>query len=247
MTNPSQPRSPSRVGTQELTQLLIRSIDKLRTLPTVIESGNSSVVPELQAITAAITDQTVALEAQTTDLVAAMDANTAAITNCLSEIQQTYVAEGGAGLTTTADRATAFTIDNAWTELNNYDAKQLPEVDATGDPVVGTLTINATGIWAVSFSMDIDVTSSAANESRYLEIGLYNTVDDDFIVLGSSAIPRYGTRATLYGTIRFPVDGTNLSDPLVAAIRTPVGMSDVEATNVLAGGQFSCGRELTKL
>lgn len=270
MTNPSQPRSPSRVGNQELTQLLIRSIDKLRTLPDAVSGGNDQMVVELQGIIDAIDNNTAELvklvastdnntaelanlvasaassTAELAKLVASTDNNTAAITECLTKIMQTYTAEGGAGLTTTADRiGVNLTVTNALHDLSGYDAKMLPEADATADTGFGTIAINATGIWALSFTMTMNITGSNSNSARYMELVLRNTIDDDFIVIGTVNIPRYSEIASLSGTLRFTVDSGNLSEPLIVAVRTPLGEADVVIEDILDGAQFSVGRELT--
>ena len=239
MAKTEGPRAPARLSDQDLVQSLIQAITNLRTLPQKIDTINTSV------------DQIVA-ELHTTNthlsvLSTEAPKQTQALQDCLKGIEQTYTAEGGAGLITTADRATVFTVTNAWGNLGNYDAKQLPEVDATADQAAGTITINATGIWAVSFSMDLTVLPDVSNNTRYIEIGLYNTIDDSVLVIGSVPIPRYGDRATLYGTLRFIVDADNLSEPLIIAVRTPAGALDVNVTDVHAGAQFSCGRELTRV
>lgn len=118
MTNPSQPRSPSRVGTQELMQLLIRSIDKLRTIPAEIKGGNGSVETELKAI------------------VTAIDNNTAAIQACLGDIGQAllqrtrWLGEWVAGDYSKSDQV----IDQGWLMVANKPTSERPAPQPIGTP-----------------------------------------------------------------------------------------------------------------
>lgn len=274
MTNPTQYRRPERLSDQDLFQSLIQQLSKLSGLEatigditidlSAIAQKMDLIVAELQTqnthlsvLASEAPPQTTALEAMATEAplqtaalqVMATEAplQTAALEDCLSEIAQTYTAEGGAGLLVTQDKTDTQTISTDWVTLDDWDDNMLPEQDASADPVSGRITFLATGTWAVSFNSSMLVTPSIANENRVLEIAAYNTVTLAQTRIGSANIPRYADTAQLSAYLKIDVSADEVGDAIALAVRVPVGHSDVEITQLDAGAQFSVGRTLTRL